>query len=338
MYGYIYKTTNLVNGKIYVGQKKSEKFLGNNYLGSGKYLKCAIQHYGENNFEVKLLAEAKTKKELDELEKYYISNLNATSHDIGYNIANGAVGGDTYSNLSEEDKLLRNQKHSMTRRLNNKVYVTIHKGNDNKKIEATELNDYLSLGWQRGRSDDWEKKLSESHKGVKQSKEWVQKRVQSGWKNKSTEEYNAMIEKHRESAKRQMQNTPKEERIRRASNANKFKGKKCCFVHRGEERHFITTEELPKYLELGYSLGMLDKLDNSKHGVKQTEPRDMHGENNPFYGKHHTDEIKELCGKAIRGKIFVNDGSKEIAINPDELNSYLERGYKRGYIRNVKTK
>lgn len=62
------------------------------------------------------------------------------------------------------------------------------------------------------------------------------------------------------------------------------------------------------------------------------------GENNPFYGKHHTDEIKELCGRATRGKIFVNDGSKEIAINPDELNSYLERGYKRGYIRNVKTK
>lgn len=38
MYGYIYKTTNLINGKIYIGQKKSEKFLGINYLGSGKRL------------------------------------------------------------------------------------------------------------------------------------------------------------------------------------------------------------------------------------------------------------------------------------------------------------
>lgn len=71
-------------------------------------------------------------------------------------------------------------------------------------------------------------------------------------------------------------------------------------------------------------------------GVKTR--RTYMGKANPFYGKHHTDEIKEKCGKAIRGKIFVNDGSKEIAINPDELNSYLERGYKRGYIRNVKTK
>ena len=38
MYGYIYKTTNLVNGKIYIGQKKSDVFLGDKYLGSGKKL------------------------------------------------------------------------------------------------------------------------------------------------------------------------------------------------------------------------------------------------------------------------------------------------------------
>ena len=29
MYGYIYKTTNLVNGKIYIGQKKSNTFYQN---------------------------------------------------------------------------------------------------------------------------------------------------------------------------------------------------------------------------------------------------------------------------------------------------------------------
>lgn len=39
MYGYIYKTTNLINGKIYIGQHKANKFLGQSYLGSGKRFK-----------------------------------------------------------------------------------------------------------------------------------------------------------------------------------------------------------------------------------------------------------------------------------------------------------
>ena len=36
MYGYIYKTTNLVNGKIYVGQHKGE--FTEDYIGSGTSL------------------------------------------------------------------------------------------------------------------------------------------------------------------------------------------------------------------------------------------------------------------------------------------------------------
>lgn len=43
MIGYIYKTTNLINGKIYIGQKRSKKFLKERYLGSGKILKKAIK-------------------------------------------------------------------------------------------------------------------------------------------------------------------------------------------------------------------------------------------------------------------------------------------------------
>ena len=41
MFGYIYKTTNLINGKIYIGQHKSEVF-DNSYYGSGKLIGRAI--------------------------------------------------------------------------------------------------------------------------------------------------------------------------------------------------------------------------------------------------------------------------------------------------------
>ena len=69
MYGYIYRTNNLINGKMYIGKKVSTKFLAEKYLGSGKLLKKAVNKYGKENFKVELLAEAKNKDELIALEK-----------------------------------------------------------------------------------------------------------------------------------------------------------------------------------------------------------------------------------------------------------------------------
>lgn len=55
MFGYIYKTTNKVDGKIYIGQKKSDRFLENTYHGSGLYLLRAMKKYGKENFETCLI-------------------------------------------------------------------------------------------------------------------------------------------------------------------------------------------------------------------------------------------------------------------------------------------
>ena len=93
MYGYIYITTNLINGKQYIGQKKSSEFLGNKYLGSGKILKCAIAKYGESNFSTELICECKSKQELDEKEEHYIEKYNAQKDEHFYNIRRGGDRG-----------------------------------------------------------------------------------------------------------------------------------------------------------------------------------------------------------------------------------------------------
>ena len=92
MYGYIYKTTNLINDKIYIGQKKSETFLHEEYLGSGKRLKSAITHYGKENFKVELLEECDSKQELDEKEIFYIKQYDSQNLEIGYNLTKGGDG------------------------------------------------------------------------------------------------------------------------------------------------------------------------------------------------------------------------------------------------------
>lgn len=42
MYGYIYKTINIITNQIYIGKKKSDKFLST-YYGSGKNIKNTIK-------------------------------------------------------------------------------------------------------------------------------------------------------------------------------------------------------------------------------------------------------------------------------------------------------
>lgn len=91
--GFIYLTTNLVDGKIYIGQ---HEFLANkkknaSYLGSGLFLLRAIKKYGRENFTRKILKICYSNSELNYWEFQYIKQYNSTDSNIGYNIAEGDV-------------------------------------------------------------------------------------------------------------------------------------------------------------------------------------------------------------------------------------------------------
>ncbi len=88
MYGYIYITTNKINGKIYIGQHKGTCF-DKKYYGSGKLLKKALEKYGKENFTINILAKAETEQELADLEIFYIKKYNAAKSIIGYNMSDG---------------------------------------------------------------------------------------------------------------------------------------------------------------------------------------------------------------------------------------------------------
>lgn len=98
MYGYIYRTTNLVNGRMYIGKHKASKF-DTSYLGSGKILKQAFDLYGRENFKCEILEEVDVKticeslKELNDAEKYYINYYDCVESPQYYNIAKGGDGG-----------------------------------------------------------------------------------------------------------------------------------------------------------------------------------------------------------------------------------------------------
>ena len=96
MYGFIYITTNHINGKRYIGQRKYDKQgKWKDYLGSGVVLSKAITKYGIENFSKEIIEECNSKKELNEREKYWISYYNAVNSNDFYNIASGGDGGNT---------------------------------------------------------------------------------------------------------------------------------------------------------------------------------------------------------------------------------------------------
>ena len=119
MYGFIYITTNHINGKKYIGQKQYDK---NNkwktYLGSGIYLKRAIDKYGAENFSKEIIENCETKTSLDERERYWIEYYNAVESDKFYNIASGGDGGNTIAGYSAEQleqyKELKKRLHKKT--------------------------------------------------------------------------------------------------------------------------------------------------------------------------------------------------------------------------------
>lgn len=92
--GFVYLTTNLVNGKVYVGQytfKKDER-LNDTYLGSGTRITQAIKKYGRENFKREILKLCYNINQLNAWETYYTLRYNPNlDPQIGYNQIIGPV-------------------------------------------------------------------------------------------------------------------------------------------------------------------------------------------------------------------------------------------------------
>lgn len=89
-YGFIYITTNLINGKRYIGQKKFDNASRwKSYLRSGYHLMRAIKTYGKENFIRNIVDIAYTENELNEKEEIWINNYNAVKDANYYNMVDG---------------------------------------------------------------------------------------------------------------------------------------------------------------------------------------------------------------------------------------------------------
>lgn len=86
----IYKITNKVNGKIYIGRHKTCN-LDDGYMGSGKIIKLALQSYGIENFTKEILSLHETRDAMIAEEKRLVNSEFLKRTDV-YNLAHGGTG------------------------------------------------------------------------------------------------------------------------------------------------------------------------------------------------------------------------------------------------------
>lgn len=98
MYYTIYKTTNLINGKFYIG-KHQTKNLDDGYMGSGINIKSAIAKYGLENFKKDILYIFETEEEMNAKEKELVTG-EFCQRENTYNLCEGGKGGFGYINAS----------------------------------------------------------------------------------------------------------------------------------------------------------------------------------------------------------------------------------------------
>lgn len=105
-YGYVYITTNLIDGKIYIGKRKfnPKTKATREYLGSGSKLKTAFKEFGRENFRKRILEYCITEGILNERERFWIKHYDARNELIGYNLSEGGDWGDTLSSFPEEQR------------------------------------------------------------------------------------------------------------------------------------------------------------------------------------------------------------------------------------------
>lgn len=104
MFYLVYKITNVLNGKYYIGAHKTSN-KDDGYMGSGVVIKKAIEKYGVENFEKEILCECLSSSEMYAKEKELIVLSEET-----YNLKEGGNGGFDYINLNEKLRITKNKK------------------------------------------------------------------------------------------------------------------------------------------------------------------------------------------------------------------------------------
>ena len=174
---YIYKITNNINNKYYIGAHKGE--LNDSYMGSGLKINRAIKKHGRENFTKEVLCICTNSESMYFMEKVFVGPEQVADK-MCYNLKEGGFGGSGYSEESKKkiSESLRGRKHTeeSKRKMSDALRGKKHSEETKRKIgEAS-----------RNISEETKRTISAKLKGIKRSDETKRRmsEAQNKWRNK----------------------------------------------------------------------------------------------------------------------------------------------------------
>lgn len=247
-YGYVYLTTNLINGMKYIGQHSSSTF-DKHYYGSGVQIKKALSEFGFENFKCEIIEWCDTFECLNEREKYWIRYYNA---DLNENFYNKAMGG------SNSKYCLRGVNHPWYNRKHSEE--SLRKMSDSKQGENNPM-------YGKTHSEETKEKMRNAQLGEKNH--MYGKSEESYWFNKNRdEETKRKISESRINNKvASKENNPfygkthSEENKKKMSEAHKDR----VWINNGQINKTVKNHDLENYLNAGWIKGRLPYKKKGEH-------------------------------------------------------------------------
>jgi group I intron endonuclease len=175
----VYKITNKINGKSYIGQtvQDFECRLSQHFSKSDTVIQKAIRKYGKENFEYTIIDNAESIEQLNSKECFWIKFYRTLTVQNGYNVKTGGSN----ARLTLEEKKIVSKK---TKEAMNKPEVKAKLGRvwtkEEKEAKAKQMKG-------RKLSKEHKEAISKALKGKKKSKEHIEnsKKARTGLKYKT---------------------------------------------------------------------------------------------------------------------------------------------------------
>lgn len=136
-HGIIYKITNKINGKCYIGQTtRSVRVRVMEHINKNYIISRAIKKYGLNNFDVNVIDEGENMDDLNDKEIKHISRLNCLFPN-GYNMCVGGNSTTGYRHTDGNKLIMNEEKKGLFIGRNNPFYNRTHTDEQKKKWSKT---------------------------------------------------------------------------------------------------------------------------------------------------------------------------------------------------------